>query len=132
MLFFPEDSVRAGFLYKKIEVVSEFKLLGIVIDNKLSFSGYIKQLRATVFSKLFAIQKIFYLPFNINISSMQITSYTLRAERVVQSLDRSYRGFSAVAVQCCILFFFHVSLKSILTSSLITSSRTLSTLPVHR
>lgn len=51
----------------KIEIVSEFKLLGIMLDDALTFKSYLSNLRKNVFSKLFSIHRIFFLPFLIRI-----------------------------------------------------------------
>ena len=50
-----------------IEVVSEFKLLGCLIDDKLSFKQHVKNIKTTVCRKLFAIKNIFFLSFDIKI-----------------------------------------------------------------
>jgi hypothetical protein len=54
VLFFSGNSKKFGFLYEPIDVVSEFKLLGIMLDNSLSFAGYLKQLKKSVTDKLFS------------------------------------------------------------------------------
>ena len=51
---------RPGFidlLGNQVEVVTEFKLLGVTIDEKLTFESHVKLLRAKVTQKLFAIKK---------------------------------------------------------------------------
>lgn len=42
-----------------VEVVDEFKLLGIIIDNQLNFIKYVEYLKKTINQKLFAIKNIF-------------------------------------------------------------------------
>ena len=59
VLFYPHGLKKAGFLYKQIEVVSEFKLLGIMLDESLSFNSNVKQLKSNVNTKLFSIQRTF-------------------------------------------------------------------------
>ena len=49
----------------KVQSVDEFKLLGITIDNKLSFSSESSKQCTTISKKLFALNRIFYLPFNV-------------------------------------------------------------------
>ena len=51
----------------QIEVVSEFKLLGCTIDDKLTFVKHVKNLKAAVCSKLFAIKNLFFLSFDIKV-----------------------------------------------------------------
>ena len=51
----------------KIEVVDNFKLLGILIDNKFSFHDYVKNLIKTVNAKLFSYKKMFYLSKNVKL-----------------------------------------------------------------
>ena len=61
---------RPGFidlLGNQVEVVTEFKLLGVTIDEKLTFEPHVKLLRAKVTQKLFAIKKIFYLSHSIKL-----------------------------------------------------------------
>jgi hypothetical protein len=50
-----------------IKCVNEFKLLGITIDNKLSFESHISNLSQTINSKLFSIKRIFYLSTSVKI-----------------------------------------------------------------
>ena len=50
-----------------IEVVSEFKLLGCIIDDKLNFKKDFSNLKTNVCRKLFAIKNIFFLSFDIKI-----------------------------------------------------------------
>jgi hypothetical protein len=45
----------------KVEIVNEFKLLGVTLDSKLSFSHFAKQLAKSVYAKLFSFKKLFYL-----------------------------------------------------------------------
>ena len=49
----------------KVEVVSEFKLLGITLDEKLTFETHIKLLRTKVTQNLFDIKKIIFLSYEI-------------------------------------------------------------------
>ena len=51
----------------EIEVVKEFKLLGVTIDNKFSFNSFFNSLKSKVYKRLFSISKIFYLPYNVKI-----------------------------------------------------------------
>ena len=51
----------------KIEVVEQFKLLGVIIDNKLSFSQHVSNIRKSVFKKLYSIKRIFYLSFQVKV-----------------------------------------------------------------
>jgi hypothetical protein len=55
-------------LGNQVEVVTEFKLLGVKIDEKLTFEPHVKLLRAKVTQKLFAIKKIFYLSYSIKLN----------------------------------------------------------------
>jgi hypothetical protein len=49
------------FCGESIEVVSNFILLGINIDNKLNFLNHVTSLKAKVNKRLFSISKLFYL-----------------------------------------------------------------------
>ena len=50
-----------------IEVVDSFKLLGVIIDNKLNFNNHIAKLCLTINSKLFSINRLFYLCTSVKI-----------------------------------------------------------------
>ena len=50
-----------------IEVVDEFKLLGVLIDNKLHFKAHIDRVAITVNRELFSIKKLFYLLFEVKL-----------------------------------------------------------------
>ena len=51
----------------KIEVVSSFKLLGVLIDDKLNFQSYVAQQCLNINRKLFSIKRIFYLSFAVKL-----------------------------------------------------------------
>jgi hypothetical protein len=50
-----------------IEVVSEFKLLGVLIDNKMNFSGHVRLMRVAINKKLYSIEKLFFLPKSVKL-----------------------------------------------------------------
>lgn len=52
---------------KRVEVVSSFRLLGVTIDNKLSFLHHCRDLRKNINKRLYSIKRIFYLPFSVKI-----------------------------------------------------------------
>ena len=49
----------------KVEIIDKFKLLGVLIDNKLHFNDYVNQQCISINKKLFAIKRLFYLPFEV-------------------------------------------------------------------
>jgi hypothetical protein len=51
----------------KVKVVDSFKLLGVTIDNKLSFVEYATILCRTVNKKLFSINRLFYLATSVKL-----------------------------------------------------------------
>ena len=42
--------------------MSQFKLLGVILDNKLNFNLYVAQQCLIINRKLFSIKRLFYLP----------------------------------------------------------------------
>ena len=50
-----------------VEVVNEFKLLGISIDHNLFFSKYVDRLKSSVNQKIYSIKKLVYLSLNIKV-----------------------------------------------------------------
>jgi hypothetical protein len=60
----PSEIIFKG---KKIGAVQSFELLGVTIDNKLSFSKYVGYLKNAVNKKLHSIKRIFYLPTAVKI-----------------------------------------------------------------
>lgn len=50
-----------------IEVVSEFKLLGVMLDESLTFTSFFSLMRKTVLNKLFSIKQIFFLPYSVKV-----------------------------------------------------------------
>jgi hypothetical protein len=50
-----------------IEVVNEFKLLGITIDNKMNFKGHVNDLRKSINKKLYSITQLFHLPKSVKV-----------------------------------------------------------------
>lgn len=51
----------------EIEVVDEFKLLGVLIDSKLTFIKYTNQLCNSIFKKLYMIKRLFYLAHDVKL-----------------------------------------------------------------
>jgi len=51
----------------KVEVVSSFRLLGVIIDNKLNFIEYARYIKTIVNRKLFSIKKLFYLATSVKL-----------------------------------------------------------------
>ena len=51
----------------KVEVVDKFKLLGVLLDNKLNFNAYVAQQCLSINKKLYSIKRLFYLPFNVKL-----------------------------------------------------------------
>lgn len=47
----------------KVEVVREFKLLGVIVDDQLNFNAHVKSLKSSVNRKVFSTKKVFFLPF---------------------------------------------------------------------
>ena len=50
-----------------VDVVTNFKLLGVTIDTKLSFSSYVSSICRIVNTKLFSIKRLFYLPTSVKL-----------------------------------------------------------------
>ena len=51
----------------QVEVVESFKLLGVTIDNKLSFTKYSSDMRKIINRKLFSIKRLFYLSTSVKV-----------------------------------------------------------------
>ena len=50
-----------------IQVLEEFKLLGVTIDNKLHFKTHVDQVASAINRKLYAIKRVFYLSRDVKI-----------------------------------------------------------------
>jgi len=48
---------------ESIEVVSNFKLLGVVIDSGFGFNNFIKETKKSINVKLYSLKKLFYLSY---------------------------------------------------------------------
>jgi hypothetical protein len=55
----------------QVKVVSEFKLLGIIIDNKLNFKSNTTKIKRSINIRLYAIQKLFQLPLAVKIQFLK-------------------------------------------------------------
>ena len=55
----------------QVKVVSEFKLLGIIIDDKLNFNAYASKIRKALNIRLYSIQKLFQLPIAVKIQFLK-------------------------------------------------------------
>ena len=47
----------------RVEMVNNFKLLGVTLDTKLNFDAYSAMLAKSINIRLFSIKRLFYLPF---------------------------------------------------------------------
>ena len=61
-VFIPKEIIIGK---EQIEVVQSFKLLGIVIDDRLNFNDFIKATKKCVNVKLYSFKKLFYLSKNV-------------------------------------------------------------------
>ncbi len=52
---------------QQVKVVSEFKLLGVIIDSKLNFVKNTCKIRKAINTRLYSIQKLFHLPLSVKI-----------------------------------------------------------------
>jgi hypothetical protein len=50
-----------------IEVVDHFKLLGVILDNKMRFSKFVSTTCRRINFKLFCIKRLFYMPISIKV-----------------------------------------------------------------
>ena len=50
-----------------ISVVTSFRLLGVIIDNKLSFTAHASSICSIINRKLFSINRLFYLATSVKI-----------------------------------------------------------------
>ena len=55
------------YQHAKIDVVSTFKLLGILLDNKLTFINHVNSISSSINKKLYSIKKLFYLSFDVKL-----------------------------------------------------------------
>ena len=70
MFITKQRAVRPNFLVIDgcyVDVVDEFKLLGILIDHNLFFNKFVDRLKSTVNQKLYSIKRLFYLSLNIKV-----------------------------------------------------------------
>jgi len=51
----------------RIQVVDNFKLLGVTIDNQLKFDMFTSEIRNTIVKKMYSIKKLFYLSTSVKI-----------------------------------------------------------------
>ncbi len=61
----------------KIEVVNEFRLLGVTIDNKLSFIKHVRNIESMINKKMYSIKRLFHLPKSVKVQFFKtfITPY---------------------------------------------------------
>jgi hypothetical protein len=55
----------------QVKVVTEFKLLGIIIDNKLNFKSNTTKIKRSINIRLHSIQKLFQLPLAVKIQFLK-------------------------------------------------------------
>ncbi|CAF1017588.1 unnamed protein product [Brachionus calyciflorus] len=50
-----------------VEVVNDFKLLGVTIDHKLTFLKHVAELRKSINKRLYSIHRLFYLSYKVRL-----------------------------------------------------------------
>jgi len=60
-----------------VSVVSEFKLLGVTLDNKLNFDKHISIVCGQINSKLFSIKRLFYLNTSVKLQFFKHLSFLI-------------------------------------------------------
>ena len=86
----------------RVKVVSEFKLLGITIDNKLNFNKNTSMMRKSINKRLYSIQKLFQLDLSVKIQFLKTfilpifdycsTLVIYFSKHVIQKLTNSYNN----------------------------------------
>ena len=89
---------------QQVKVVSDFKLLGIIIDNKLSFAKNTCKVRKSINIRLYAIQKLFQLPMCVKIQFIKTlilpyfdycsTLFIYYSINIIQKLANTYNNCS--------------------------------------
>ena len=84
----------------EVEVVNNFKLLGVTIDNKLSFYKHTSEMRVAINRRLYSIKKLFYLPFSVKMQFFKTfilpffdycsTIYIYFPKKTIQKISNSY------------------------------------------
>jgi hypothetical protein len=114
---------------KQIQVVDQFKLLGITIDNKLNFLKYASILKNCVIKKLYSIKRLFYLSFSVKLQFFKTfvaphfdfcsTIYLYFPKATLQKIFNCYNyclgkllGIKANQEMCQNLNFFNNHLES--------------------
>ncbi|CAF0989180.1 unnamed protein product [Brachionus calyciflorus] len=54
-----------------IEIVDCFKLLGVIIDNKMTFIKYVADLRKSINKRLYSIERLFYLSHKVRLQFLK-------------------------------------------------------------
>ena len=97
-----------------IEVVKEFKLLGVLIDNTLNFQKNISNIIKNVNPKLYSIKKLFHLPLSVRIQFFK--TFILPYFDYCISLIIYYPKYSIQKLQhfyyTCILKLFGLSVNN--------------------
>lgn len=83
-----------------IGVVTQFKLLGVIIDNKLSFAQQVSATRKTILKKLYSVKRLFYLSFPVKLQFFKsfilphfdycIFLYFFYSKALIQKLSNLY------------------------------------------
>jgi hypothetical protein len=84
----------------EVEVVNNFKLLGVTIDSNLSFCKYTSEMRLSINKRLYSIKKLFYLPFSVKMQFFKTfilpffdycsTIYIYFPKKTIQKISNSY------------------------------------------
>ena len=94
---------------EKIDFLTEIKILGVIIDNKLLFSSHILSLSKKVNSKYFLLSKSLYL-FSSSFRPILFTNYSynltlitvLHSSCIINKKDINFNDIQNLALSCCL------------------------------
>jgi hypothetical protein len=56
---------------KEVQVVNNYELLGVYIDERLNFNKYTCELRKIIYTRLYSIKQLFYLKFRVRLQFLK-------------------------------------------------------------
>jgi len=99
----------------KVEMVNEFKLLGVTIDKDLNFSKFVKALSKSIYAKVFSIKNIFFLSYKTKVQFFKTfilphfdycsSLFLYFSNGIINKISNIYNN--------CIRILFNINLKQI-------------------
>jgi hypothetical protein len=110
---------------KEINVVQDFKLLGVTIDNKLNFNKYVSEVKKKIYCKLYSIKRLYQLSFDDRLQFFKtfvLPHFDYCLSLCIYKNKQTFSRFGRMYYKCIkLLFSINLTLSDIIDTNRILS-----------